>query len=1088
MSRKIVKTLSKPSQFDTMVQLVVTSSGQQYVIKRIKHLETPIYQTIFQKETQALLRLKACKNIVRIYNSEIREYDAGHIEGIISMEYIPGKPLSHIIESIPNISIRYQLVRQLTNAIRYAHFNSVIHRDINPSNILVTDDYELKLIDFGIAKIRGMLQVGTTYQFATQNYSAPEVTIHSENASERSDIYSLGAVIYNLFTGNAPPSANEIIGVIGGAGGIDVTLKDILCKMCAPEPANRYENIDDCDIALTELYQRYCGCNEHYYFAVPTERLEQLKAQNLVSRNITYASILNNFLPSQFMGGFVNTPSIEAPVYRFDGVSISMECVQNSGIFHVTSFRRLDAYKREQRRKFSLELPGQFDFFYSHVISSTSIKNNFNEILCNRINDFQHDISSQKNIDREYDNQYGIWRQFIQAMIQNASQNAARILYSNVNIENGTVLFKLAGDDIPDDNFSQETTFVIERTAERNKKTKLIEIGSFLEYRDDGTTLAVKSSPRRPQLPPKGSICVDYRKEIQQYQRQEAALEEFRRSETNNTGNLKGILVGAESPGCFQLLQSPHYFNQQLDITQKRAVRKILEANDIALIQGPPGTGKTNVLIEVIRQILAENEKNPAKNQKILIVSQSHAAVDKILKDLSPFIIESATTIRIGSEDNIEEDVNTFYGLNHCQELWAKQSVKLCSQKLHELLVTHNIPFETFLKYAQAKESLRVSNLPQNEVECLETIVSDFELTYKKAYNTTYIQQCLIMDQWCRHLLESDELGEYYIKNATIVAGTCSGFISDPYVRNMVFDYVIIDEAAKATFPEIMVSLVKAYRVILVGDHLQLPPIFDREALKRNAHEIKISQLRNTGFGKLFELLPDNCKETLSTQYRMHPCIGELISLVFYDGKVQNGVSAADRKIELPMLQNYAITWISTSLAGNNRFEQLQIGHNMRSYVNPMEVTVIQQCLSRIDQEIGIINVTYSIGVITPYRAQLELIQNRLKHTEFRNIKVDINTVDAFQGSQRDIIIYSTVRSSSSKSIGFLREQARLNVSFSRAQRTLIIIGDSNFLNNPHIPENLFPSVQKYIQTHPEQCRFISSEDFSSCYLDGKRN
>ena len=105
--------------------------------------------------------------------------------------------------------------------------------------------------------------------------------------------------------------------------------------------------------------------------------------------------------------------------------------------------------------------------------------------------------------------------------------------------------------------------------------------------------MAIKAAPRKPRLPNNGSICLDYRKEIQQYRRQEAALEEFRRSETANGGNLKSIFVGAEQPGYFQLKAMPCFYNKQLDFTQKRAVRKALEAEDIDLIQGPPGTGKT---------------------------------------------------------------------------------------------------------------------------------------------------------------------------------------------------------------------------------------------------------------------------------------------------------------------------------------------------------------------------------------------------------------------------------------------------------------------------------------------------------------
>lgn len=1079
MEQKLIKVLSNHEELGTVVELVEDSDGHRFVTKRISHLETPICRTIFQKEIQALVRLKACENIVRIYRHDIREHENGHTEGIISMEYVQGRPLSKMIDVIPNATTRYQLVKQLTNAIRYAHENSVIHRDINPNNIIVTDEYELKLIDFGVAKIRGMIQEGTAYQFATQNYSAPEVTIHSANASERSDIYSLGAVIFFMFTGIVPPPANQIVEAIENTGGMDVKLKRILCKMCATDPLERFDNIDDCELELSELYQRYCGSEEHYYFSISTTNLDELKQRNLVRKNITYQEMINGFLPSQFVGGSVRIIKREDTIYQFFGISISMDCVLADGLFRVGAIRRLDAYKRDRERKFSMEIPGYFHFVLSHRILGTSLINNYNDILCNRISDFQEEISSRKNINHEYDSQYGIWRQFIQAMIDDASRNATRVFYSGVKQTDGVILLKLEQDCLPDDSFCQETMFVIEQPIRNSNKTRLIEVGTFLEYRDDGTTLAIKVPARRPSLPKWGTICVDYRKEIQQYRRQEAALEEFRKSETNSAGNLKGIFVGVEEPRHFQMLQDLVFFNKQLDLTQKRAVKKVLEADDIALIQGPPGTGKTNVLVEVVRQILKANQSNPALKHKILIVSQSHAAVDKILEDLTPFLLNT-TTIRIGSEDKINQDINEHFGLNHCQSLWAMQSVTQCTQRLQELLSKQNIPYDDFCEFAKAVENQHVHNLSDQEKKQNEKIICQFESEYKKTRSTPFVQQCLVMEQWCRRLLESDEIAEYYIKDATIVAGTCTGFISDRYVRDTVFDYVIVDEAAKATLPEIMVALVRAHKVVLVGDHKQLPPVFDREALARNAQEIDITQLQNTGFGKLFDLLPDNCKETLSTQYRMHPCIGDLISMLFYDGKVQNGIDENERQVNLPILNHHAITWISTSQAGNKRFEQLQTGRNMKSYINPTEVTIIQQCLQKIDAEMEALDEDYSIGIITPYRAQLELIHKRLKHTTFKKIKVDINTVDAFQGSQRDIIIYSTVRSSKKKSIGFLREEARLNVSFSRAKRALILVGDAEFLGDQRIRKNPFPYVLQYIRSHPDKCRIIRAEELSN--------
>lgn len=1076
MEQRVIQTLSKQKDSGTIVELVEDEAGFRFVVKRILNLEAPIYRAIFQKETQALTRLKACENIVRIFRSDIQISPDGRSEGIISMEYVQGHPLAQMLDIIPNASTRYHLVKQLTNAIRHAHQNSVIHRDINPSNILITDMFELKLIDFGIAKIRGMFQDGTTYQFATQNYSAPEVTVHSENATERSDIYSLGAVIYYLFTGEVPVVADKMHTAIQSAGGIDVKLKEVLLKMCAPAPADRYENIDDCEQALSPLYERYCGSDERYYFAVPTNALDELKKRNLVRKNTPYGVLLNDFLPSQFVGSLIHLRvDAQTPIYYFDGISVSMKCVLSDDFFQVISFCRLDVFKREQHKRFSMEVPGHFQFLFSHKISNTTLPNNCSQILSNRIEDFQADIHSQQNIDREYDTQYGIWRQFIQAMIEDASKNAIRIYYTGVNFEDGVFLFQLDSDSVPDE-FSQDTVFIFEQRRRSDKKSLLVEVSSFWEYREDGAVLAVKAAPRKPRLPNRGSICLDYRREIQQYRRQEVALEEFRRSETANSGNLKGIFVGAEQPGYFQFKVMPHYYNEQLDFTQKRAVRKALEAENIALIQGPPGTGKTNVLVEVIRQILGENQRNPALDQKILIVSQSHAAVDKLLEDLSAYLEQ--TTIRIGRAENIDSKINERYGLDHCQALWVQESVENCKAWLEKRLSEQHIPMEPFLEYAQVVEELKLANLEQSERVQLEQTATDFENAYGKSRSNSYLQNCLISERWIRRISESNELEEFYIKNASIIVGTCIGVISDPYVRDTTFDYVIVDEAAKATLPEIMVPLVRARKAILVGDHKQLPPVFDRNALKDSFQSAQITELQNTGFGKLFDILPDNCKETLSTQYRMHPAIGDLISLLFYDGKVQNGVKASERTTGLPMLNGCAITWLSTSNSGANRFEQ-PVGHQ-RGYINHLEVTVIQKCLQKLNQEIAEQRETYSIGIITPYRAQLELIRNRLKQIPLSNIEVDINTVDAFQGSQRDIIIYSTVRSSKQQRIGFLKEEPRLNVAFSRAKRALIIVGDQKFLRNSHIPGNRFPHVINYMREHPEFCQEIDEKEFTN--------
>lgn len=1072
MERKIEKVLGRNPELGTSVEKVKETSEDStryFVIKRIRNISLPLCQTIFKKETEALERLKGCENIVHIYKHEIITNKKGESEGVISMEFIDGQPLKTCVDQIPNVSTRFLLAKQLLNAVQYAHNNGVIHRDINPSNILITDDYKLKLIDFGISKIYGTLQDGTTYQFATHNYSAPEVTLHSENASEQSDIFSIGAVLFFLFTGKIPPSADELCEAIEQESGIDVTVKPILLRMCAFHADDRYKSIDQCKDALAIPYAKYCSNDENYYFVVNSTIIEKLRSQHLIRKFLPLNEVFNDYLPKQFVGCYASVATQKEGIYRFDGNSISIECVFLNDVFNVTSVQKLETYKKEQRKRYAFEVSGHCLFFSS--MKPTILRNNYSEVLCNRIEDHRDDIASQQNIDREYEKQYGILRKFIQAMIQDAADRAEKIPYVDAQKTDGELHLSLDENCFISNAFNQETIFIIEDEQQKGKKKRLLEIGSFIRYQDDGRTLVIKPTSRNLRIPHSGQLSVDYRKEIQQYRRQEAAYEAFRKSETNN--NLKSILVGVEEPRTFQKIQLNQYFNKKLDLTQRHAVYKILCAEDIAMVQGPPGTGKTNVLVEAIRQILYDNKTGYSRKQRILIVSQSHAAVDRILEDIDDFIDKNTTVIRIGNEDRIDPKINNEYGLRHRNQIWVNQSTQSCNHRLQDMLNKLGVSFSEFEEYAQDLETLQIVNPDTDKKEKAEHRIQVFEEKYADCLQTPSLQRCLILSKWCRRLEENDDLSEYYIKDSEIIAGTCSGFIADPYVRDIVFDYVFIDEAAKATLSEIMVPMVRAQKVILVGDHKQLSPVINREALENAGNDVTENEVRNVGFGKLFEMLPNEHKETLTTQYRMHPCIGDLISLLFYNGRVQSGVTAEDRSTSLPIIMNKAITWISTSKQGENRFERMR----GQSFENELEASIVLRVLKQIDIEMEGLTEPYTIGVITPYRAQLEKIRKRIPYMDFMNIHVDVNTVDAFQGSQRDIIVYSTVRSSRNKRIGFLKEQSRLNVSFSRARRALIIIGDSEFLDNSGIRDNVFPSVLQYMRENSEFCRILDSED-----------
>lgn len=237
---------------------------------------------------------------------------------------------------------------------------------------------------------------------------------------------------------------------------------------------------------------------------------------------------------------------------------------------------------------------------------------------------------------------------------------------------------------------------------------------------------------------------------------------------------------------------------------------------------------------------------------------------------------------------------------------------------------------------------------------------------------------------------------------------------------------------------------------------------------------LDIQTLYDGVFYKLFEHLPDSNKQKLTTQYRMHPCIGSMISEVFYGNEIQNGIRIEDRLHPINSYKDLAIVWINTANCIGKYEQKIHIQNDHYTFRNYLEVKLVKEQLKKINEEIKLNE--NDVGVITPYSAQKTLISKTIQTEYLNNLgsEIPVNSVDAFQGGQKDIVIYSTVRSSSEHSnIGFLKEQERLNVAFSRAKRLLIIIGDIDQLNNNTIDGNKFPQIIRYIKTHNDNCKII---------------
>lgn len=331
----------------------------------------------------------------------------------------------------------------------------------------------------------------------------------------------------------------------------------------------------------------------------------------------------------------------------------------------------------------------------------------------------------------------------------------------------------------------------------------------------------------------------------------------------------------------------------------------------------------------------------------------------------------------------------------------------------------------------------------------------------------------MLAKEWSEAIRDTEALADSFLSHCRVVGATCIGVAGHPIVNEVNFDWVIIDEAGRATPPEILVPMVRGRRIILVGDHRQLPPVISGEADEAAralwGGDARDHDLKASLFQELFEKT-GRSKRELTKQYRMHPAIGNLISHCFYEDRL---ISMADPLEKLHGLRSFGcpVMWYSTKGTTEHNEQKEQRGS---SYYNQSEADVIEKLLGQIDKEYPIdIEESLSVGIIAGYQAQklhLRKIIGAHKWTNLNENAIEIDTVDAYQGRERDIIVYSIVRSNPSGNIGFLRDARRLNVALSRARKLLIIVGDDRTAGTRQ-SENPFYEILSYIHANPNDCQ-----------------
>ncbi len=487
-----------------------------------------------------------------------------------------------------------------------------------------------------------------------------------------------------------------------------------------------------------------------------------------------------------------------------------------------------------------------------------------------------------------------------------------------------------------------------------------------------------------------GKLGIDLLFDDNSYDEMQSALQRAAKLADNaNEGRLVRVLTGAAQPEFSQ--QAFEMAIPSLNHSQQQAVQKIIQAEDLAIVHGPPGTGKTTTLVQAIK-VLVKNG-----SPRILVTAPSNAAVDLLSDRLA---VQGLNVLRIGNP--------------------ARVSERLSSLTLDEKMASHPSMKEISRLKKQANEYRNLAH------------------KYKRHFGKAEREQRKALFDEAYALLKQVDQTEQYImqdllSKAQVITATLVG-AANPAIRSLKYDTVVIDEAGQALEPACWIPAVKTKKLVLAGDHCQLPPTVKSSAAKT---------LEKTLMEKLVDVHPA-AVVMLDEQYRMHERIMAYSSAQFYHNALQAHESVKDHRL---FAGDQPLLFVDTAGCG---FDEKQDG---TATSNPEEGAFLYRHLTHLVKTLSPLYETGhfpSIGVISPYRRQVEWLQDALNNQPtllpYRS-SITVNTIDSFQGQERDIIYISLTRSNTENRIGFLTDIRRMNVAMTRARKKLVVIGDSGTLS-----------------------------------------
>ncbi|MFO0805392.1 MAG: AAA domain-containing protein [Gemmataceae bacterium] len=514
-------------------------------------------------------------------------------------------------------------------------------------------------------------------------------------------------------------------------------------------------------------------------------------------------------------------------------------------------------------------------------------------------------------------------------------------------------------------------------------------------------TLGIAIEPPDADMPEEAVWRVDLSPDEASRLRQQDALRRASEAEGDRLAELRDVLLGefragGVSPPCHRpIADSADTEGSRpplsgLNESQLDAIAFALAAKDVAIIHGPPGTGKTTTVAELIRQAVARGEK-------VLACAASNHAVDNLLDKLLGL---GELPVRVGHPARVEPELR-------------ERALDILAEKHPDARQARKVIREASALFRSADKWTRAKPLPGEK--------ADLRREARALLGEARKLEALAVER--------------VLDEARIVCGTLTGLDSEVLGRRR-FDLAVIDEACQATEPACWLPLLRADRVILAGDHCQLPPTVVSPEAAEGGLAISLME-------RLVAMHGSRIARMLTVQYRMHEAIMGFSSAEFYSNELIADESVAGHRLcDLPGVRSESLTespvqFIDT--AGASYDEELE--EDTASRFNPQEASLaVRKARALLDAGVR----PSQIAIIAPYRAQVRLLRDRLADVP----GLEVDSVDGFQGREKEAVIITMVRSNPEGEIGFLADVRRTNVALTRARRKLLVIGDSATLAN----------------------------------------